>query len=81
MRAVSSAKRIVDVEVAEPGELLRKSWIVFFFLLVKPDVLHQQHVAIRELMGGCFGFFAYRLGRKLHRRIKQLGQALSNRTE
>ena len=46
MLAVGGAEGVVDVEVAELGELCGESRVVLFFFLVEAGIFQQQHVAI-----------------------------------
>ena len=45
MGAMGRAERVVDIDVRHLGQLLGKSRVVGFFLVVIADVLQQQHVA------------------------------------
>ncbi len=42
------AERIVDVKITEARQLFRETLVVFLFLLMKAQVLEQQHVAVFE---------------------------------
>ena len=44
--AVCGAERVVDVNIGDACELFRKFRVVFFFLLVKPEVFKEQDVAV-----------------------------------
>ena len=54
--AVGGAEGVVDVDVAELGQLLGEVGIVLFFFLVKAEVFQQQDFAVRSVGGGLFHF-------------------------
>ena len=43
------AERVVDIEIAQPGQFFRKCRIVLFFLGMKAQIFEQQHFAGRGL--------------------------------
>jgi hypothetical protein len=46
MGAVRGAERVVDVQIGDAREFFREFRVVFFFLLVKPEVFKEQDVAV-----------------------------------
>ncbi len=62
MGTMSGAEGVVDVEFGELGELLRKMFVVLFFLGVEAEVFEQQGLAFLELERHFFGFGTNALG-------------------
>ena len=80
---------VVDVDVAQRGELVDEGRVVLLLLLVEAEVLQQQHVARLEIAHALFGLLADailgegdRLAERLRQRLDQrlqrhLGHALA----
>src|SRR5450759_3784863 len=62
MGTMGGAEGVVDVEIGELGELLRKMFVVGFFLGVEAEVFEQQRLAFLELERHFFGFGPNALG-------------------
>ncbi len=58
VRAVRRAEGVVDVEVAERGELFGEPVVVLLLLLVEAQVFEQQHVAVIQLRDCRLGLLA-----------------------
>src|SRR5690242_18350131 len=54
MCAMCRTETVIHVKVAQAGELLCKSFIAFFFILMKAQVLEQKNFSAFE--SGCFFF-------------------------
>src|SRR5260221_4419087 len=62
MGTMGGAEGVVDVEISEFGELLRKMFVVLFFLGVEAKVFEQQRLAFFEFECHLFGFGTNGLG-------------------
>ena len=58
VRAVRGRESVVDIDVAELGQLLDEGRIVLFLSLVEAGVLQQQHIAVLHRGDGFLGRFA-----------------------
>src|SRR5258706_1672394 len=56
MGTMGGAEGVVDVEIGEFGELLRKMFVVLFFLGMEAEVFEQQRLAFFEFESHLFGF-------------------------
>jgi hypothetical protein len=81
MRPMRGAKRIVHVNVAQRGELFRKTVVVLLFFGMEAKVFEQQHIAIAQSIDGGCRKFANTIVSKRNRLPKQLGKMLRNRPE
>src|ERR1700741_4043772 len=81
MCTMRSSESIVDVKIAQAGQLLRKLIVVFFFLRMKTKVLEQQHVAVVQ----CVYFRCSRVANtvicKRHRMMHQPGKMFADRAQ
>src|SRR5690349_20513960 len=81
MGAVRSTEGIIDIEIAERGQLLRKGWIVLLFLRVEAQVFQQQDLARLQRSGLRFDLRPDTIGCHQNRSAQQFTQALSNGRE
>ena len=65
MGTMRGAERVIDVEVAQGGQLLTECGVVLLFLGVEAQVLQQQDLARSGFQGCDLGPHA--IGRHLHR--------------
>ena len=73
MRAMSGGKGVVDIDVAELGELVDMGRIVLLLALVEPSVLEQKHVAILHFGDRVVGRLADAVGREGDRPLDDVG--------
>ena len=75
MRAMGGAERVVDVGVAELGELLAKRRVVLLLALVEAQVLKQEHVPLAKRRRLLLRVLAHRVARERDRLAEKLCQA------
>ena len=68
------AKRVIHIEIAKRGQLLRKAGIVLGFAGVKSDVLQHQDVAITHVRDGPLHLRTDTIGNVLHGAPDKLAQ-------
>ena len=73
MRAVGGGEGVVDIDVAELGELVDMGRIVLLLALVKAGVLEQKHVAVLHFGDRVVGRLADAVGREGDRPLDDLG--------
>ena len=66
MRAVRSSEGIVDVKIAQAGQLFGKPVVVLFFFRVEAKILEQQDVAVLKLSNFRLRRFANAVVSKCH---------------
>src|SRR5262245_30048321 len=81
MRAMRCTEGIIDIHVAQRGELPGENRIIFFFFGVKPQILQEKYIAVLENRNQLFDFLTYTIGCKLCRLCKELRQTNSNRLQ
>ena len=59
VRSMRRAKRIVDVNVAKAGELLRERVVVLLFFTMKAEIFEQQDVAVLQRLNFAARLLAY----------------------
>ena len=75
---MGSGKGVVDIEVAELGEVLDKGRIVLFLALVEAGVLQEQDVAVLHFRDRRGGGLADAVGRKRDRALDDLRDRRGN---
>ena len=70
------AERVVDVHVAERGQLLAERRVVLLLALVEAQVLHHEHVAVAQRRGLRLRVGPHRVGGEHDGLAEKLGQAL-----
>src|SRR5450759_589447 len=78
MRAVAGPERVVDVDVGEIGQLLRKVRQVLPLARIETQVLQQDYL-VGIVLDGLFDPRAYALLQAHHRIVDELGEPLSDR--
>ena len=73
MRAMGGGKGVVDVDVAELGELRDMGRIVLLLALMKAGVLEEKHVAVLHFGDRVVGGLADTIGRKGDRPLDDVG--------
>ena len=81
MRAMGGAERVVDVGVAELGELLAKRRVVLLLALVEAQVLEQEHVPLAKRRRLRLRVLAHRVARERDRLAEELRQAQGGRAQ
>ncbi len=82
VRAMRGAERVVDVDVGELGERLRKRGIVLFLFRVEAQVLEQDDLGSAMRCGhGGFRRLADAVGRKDDVALQQLPQSIGDRLQ
>ena len=79
MRPVRRSERVVDIDIAQRGELFRKAWIVLLLLGMKAQVLEQQHFARGR--PHLFHLWPHAIRRHFHGTPEQLRQPNRHRLE
>ena len=64
MRTVRAAKGVVDIHVAQLGQLLRKGGVIRFFFCVEAQIFQQQHLTGFQLARQLLGGLAYAIRRE-----------------
>ena len=72
---------VVDIEVAELGELLDEGRVVLFLALVEAGVLQEQNVAVLHLGDGVGGDLADAVGREGDRALDDVGDRDGDRPQ
>ncbi len=73
MRAMGGGEGVIDVDVAELGELVDMGRIVLLLALMEAGVLEQKHVAVLHLGDRVVGCLADAVGRKGDRPLDDVG--------
>src|SRR5215213_3283440 len=81
MRAMSSSKGVVDVNVTQPSQLLREVVVVLLFLCMEAKVLEQQHIAVRERFHFRLRRFANTVFCKRDWTVQQFGKMFRDRAQ
>ncbi len=79
--AVGRAEGVVDIDIAELGELFGEVRLVLFLFLVEADVFEQQHVAVLQRIGRLLGLGADAVAGELHRFAQKLAEPVGARLE
>ena len=79
--AVGGGKGVVDIDVAELGELVHMSRVVLLLALVEAGVLEQQDVAVPHRPDRVGGHFANAVANEANRPADDLGHRLGDRSQ
>ncbi len=81
MLAMGRAKGVIDINIAEPGQLFGEVGIVLLFFLMEAEIFQQKNITVFQLSGEFVDFRADAVRRERHRLVQQFGQSAGGRLE
>ncbi len=81
MGPVRNGKGVVDVEIAQGGQLLGEARVVLFFLGVEAQVFQNADVAVVKVLDDCFSRSADAIGGEGDGAVQNLGQGVGDRLQ
>ena len=74
MSTMGCSKRIVYVHIGKGGQLVGKTLIALFLLLIEPEVLQKQDISLLQRAGQNNGVITNTIGGKFHVNFQQLAE-------